>query len=143
MQDVGDELPIVVPLWPRLVLGQERFHDRPLLVRKPEQVRHRRLRAGKAAALNYKITALATPWFGSHPRDSAYNEVQMEASWPKTSSRRRAESDVTGSLPMMIELTGFGARPTMSARGTHLEAFLGRSPGGETAGTPSIRRQRR
>jgi hypothetical protein len=47
VQDAGDDLPVVLPLWSRLIPGHERFDHRPLLIREPEQVCHRHLQAAK------------------------------------------------------------------------------------------------
>lgn len=47
VQDARDDLPVVLPLWSGLILGHERFDHRPLLIREPEQVRHRHLQAAK------------------------------------------------------------------------------------------------
>ena len=41
MHDAGDDLPVVLALGSRLVLRHERLDHRPLIVREPEQVRHR------------------------------------------------------------------------------------------------------
>ncbi len=45
MQDAGDDLPVVLTLRSGLILGHERRNHRPLLIREPEQVRHRYLQA--------------------------------------------------------------------------------------------------
>src|SRR6476469_8448467 len=75
VQDTGDDLPIVLPLGSGLVLGHERVNHRPLLIREPEQVRHRHLPGCQTAAWNHKTTNLATAWFGSHPRDCPLQEL--------------------------------------------------------------------
>ncbi|MBA9071680.1 hypothetical protein FHR71_005466 [Methylobacterium sp. RAS18] len=47
VQNAGDDLPVVPPLGSGLIPGHERFDHGPLLVREPEQVRHRHLQAAK------------------------------------------------------------------------------------------------
>ena len=56
VQDAGDDPPVVLALGSGLIAGHERLDHRPLLIREPEQIRHRRLRAanGGLESQNYR-----------------------------------------------------------------------------------------